>query len=367
MRALLRRSDWLVASAVLGAIGLTWVILLGFDLVTAFAGKLDDIGDGDFSLNTALLYTLYTLPRRAYELFPHVVLIGCIMGLGSLASTSELTALRAAGLSRLRICLGASLGVLALTMVMVIAGETLGPAGERRAQAETVAAKSQDLVVASWSGLWAREADTFLNAKRGTVRGTGPEAYVELSDVRLFSFDSGGRLASLAVATRAEHRDGQWQLFDVRRTRFLERSAVSETAEREVWNSQLSPELLNLSVIRPRYLALRDIQTSLDYMRRNQLDTGQFEAAFWARLFFPVNVLVLGLAVMPFAFGTLRSGGFGKRLFLGIAIGLGYSFLQRVALNTAEVYGLDLRFANALPPLLLATASWLYFRRSGQH
>jgi lipopolysaccharide export system permease protein len=168
MRALLRRSDWLVASAVLGAIGLTWVVLLGFDLVTAFAGKLDDIGDGDFSLNTALLYTLYTLPRRAYELFPHVVLIGCIMGLGSLASTSELTALRAAGLSRLRICLGASLGVFALTAIMVFSGETLGPAGERRAQAETVAAKSQDLVVASWSGLWAREADTFLNAKRGT-------------------------------------------------------------------------------------------------------------------------------------------------------------------------------------------------------
>ncbi len=364
MRAMLRRSDWLIASTVLGAIGLTWAVLLGFDLVTAFAGKLDDVGEGDFSVNTALLYSLYTLPRRAYELFPHVALIGCIMGLGSLAASSELTALRAAGLSRTRICLAAGLAVLVLTLVMVISGETLGPAGERRAQAETVAAKTQDLVVASWSGLWAREDDTFLNAKRGTVRGTGPEAYVELTEVRLFSFDPGGRLASLSVATRAEHRDGQWQLFDVRRTRFLERSAVSETAEREAWDSQLSPELLNLSVIRPRHLSMHDIQTSLDYMRRNQLDEGQFAAAFWARIFYPVNALVLSLAVMPFAFGTLRSGGFGKRLFLGIALGLGYFFAQRLALNTAQVYSLDLRMANALPPLLLAVSSWLYFRRT---
>jgi len=364
MKALLRRSDWLVASTVLGSIGLTWVVLLGFDLVTAFAGKLDDVGDGDFSLTTALLYTVYTLPRRAYELFPHVALIGCILGLGSLAATSELTALRAAGLSRFRICLAASVAVVALTALMVVSGETVGPAGERRAQATTVAAKSQDLVVASWSGLWAREADTFLNAKRGTVRGTGVEAYVELTDVRLFSFDAGGRLASLAVATRAEHRDGQWKLYDLRRTRFLERSAVSETAEREVWDSQLSPELLNLSVIRPRHLSLRDIRTSLDYMERNQLDAGQFEAAFWARIFYPVNALVLSLAVMPFAFGTLRTGGFGKRLFLGIALGLGYFFAQRLALNTAEVYGHDLRLANALPPLLLALGSWVYFRRA---
>lgn len=365
MSTMLRRVDWLVASTVLGAIGLTWLVLLGFDLIVTFGGELGDIGEGDYSLTTALLYTVYTAPRRAYELFPTVALIGCLLGLGSLAATSELTALRAAGLSRLRICLGAAIAVAGVTALMVATGETVGPAGERRAQALTVAAKSQDLVVARWSGLWAREADTFLNAKRGTVRGTGVEAYVELTDVRLFEFDPGGRLAALTIASRAEHRDGRWQLFDLRRTRFLERSAQTETAERETWNSQLSPELLNLSVIRPRYLSLGDLSTSIDYMRRNQLDASPFEAAYWARLFYPVNALVLSLAVMPFAFGALRSGGFGKRLFLGISLGLLFFFLQRLAMNTAEVYAIDMRLANALPAFLLALGSYLYFRRTG--
>jgi lipopolysaccharide export system permease protein len=66
---------------------------------------------------------------------------------------------------------------------------------------------------------------------------------------------------------------------------------------------------------------------------------------------------------MPFAFATLRSGGLGKRLFLGIVFGIGYFMLQRLAVNTAEVYNYDLRLANAFPPLVLATMSWLYFRR----
>lgn len=365
MRPLLRRSDWLVASTVLGAIALTWLVMLGLDVAVAFAGKLDNVGDGDFGVNTALLFTLYTIPRRAYELFPHVALVGCVLGLGSLAATSELTALRAAGLSRLRICLGAAIAVFVLTVAMVVTGETLGPAGERRAQAASVAAKSQDLVVARWSGLWARDADTFLNARTGAVRGAGPESYVELADVRLFSFEPGGRLAALAVAVRAEHRDGQWRLFDVRRTHFGERSVRSETHAEEVWDSQLSPELLNLSVIRPRYLSLAEIRASIDYLQRNELDAGPFEHAYWARIVYPLNALVLSLVVMPFAFGALRAGGFGKRLFIGIAVGLGFFFLQRLAQNAAEVYGIDPRLSNVLPSLLLAVSGWLYFRRAG--
>ena len=102
---------------------------------------------------------------------------------------------------------------------------------------------------------------------------------------------------------------------------------------------------------------------SLEYLERNGLDRGEFENAYWARWFYPVNVLVLCLAAMPFAFGLLRSGGFGKRLFLGIVFGLTFFTLQTLAVNMAEVYRFDLRLGNALPPLAIALFSWLYFRR----
>ena len=63
------------------------------------------------------------------------------------------------------------------------------------------------------------------------------------------------------------------------------------------------------------------------------------------------------------AFGTLRSGGFGKRLFLGIVFGIGYFTLQTLTVNMAEVFRFDLRLGNALPPLIVTLLSWLYFRR----
>jgi lipopolysaccharide export system permease protein len=363
MRGLVRRSDWLVALQVLGALLLTWGVLLGFDAMTALVGELDEIGEGDYTLATAFGYVALTLPRRAYELFPTAALIGCVLGLGGLSATSELTALRAAGLPRWRIS-AAAVGLVALlTGLMVLSGETLGPWGDRAGQALVVEAKSRDVALAQQSGLWAREGDLFLNARRGSVQGEGGMSRVVLEDVRMFEFDGEGRLLAIAQAERAEHLGASWELIKVRRTRFFERHAELEEHERERWSSTLSPEILNFSITRPRYLALRELSGSITYLQRNQLDAAPFVAAFWARLFYPLNALVLCLAVMPFTFGSLRSGGFGKRLFLGIAFGLGYFLLQRLSVNLAEVYNQPLWLANLMPPLLLATYSWWQFRQ----
>lgn len=359
----LRRSDRLVTMAVLASLVPAWIALVGFDALMAFAAELDEIGEGGYTTGKAAFFTLYTLPRRAYQLYPPAALIGCLLGLGSLAASSELTALRSVGLSRARICLSAAVAVLVLTALMALAAETIGPAGEQRAQALVLAAKTKDLAMAKWSGLWAREGDTILNARHGRVEGEGAQAWIALSEVRLYEFEPGGRLMSIALVERAEHRAGVWTLFAVRRTVFLERKVKTTRIASEQWKSRLDPAVLSLTVARPRYLATRDISAGLLYQRRNALDSALFESAYWARWFYPVHTLVLCLCAMPFAFGELRSGGAGKRLFVGVALGLSYFTLQTLFISAAEVYRIDLRVGNLLPPVLACVLSWAYFRR----
>lgn len=361
-----RLYDRWIALQVLGALGMTWAVLLGFDAIFAFAAELDEIGEGDFTAWTALGYVGYTLPRRAYELFPSAAMIGCVLGLGGLSASSELTALRAAGVSRLRICIAAAGLVAVLTALMALSAETLAPWGEQRAQSLALQAKSREVAVARWSGLWAREADTFLNARQGRVEGSAAQQVVILDQVRLYTFGREGKLDTLALAERAEHRDGQWTLFKVHRARFTADAVENERKDSEVWASKLKPELLSLSLQRPRYLSTATLRESLDYLERNRLDPGEFAKAYWARWFYPLNAIVLCLAVMPFAFTGLRSGGFGKRLFLAIVIGLGYFLIQRLGVDMAQVYQVDLRIGNLIPPLAAALLAIWYFRRHVQ-
>lgn len=364
MRPWPRLHDRYVARAVLASLLMAWAVLLGFDLIVTFASELDELGEGGYTAGHAALYTLYTLPRRAYTLFPTAAVIGCLLGLGGLAATSELTALRAAGLSRQRISLGAALSIAVLTAGMAVVGETAGPEGDQRAQALATAAKSQDMILARFSGLWAREGNVFLNARSGVQRGRSGEGWVELEDVRLYEFEPDGRLASLARARLAEHRAGEWTLRDVRRTRFGERSLEVEERAEERWASTLDAGTLAASMVRPRYLSTAQLGTTIDQMRRNGIDPGPYAVTYWERWFYPLNVLALCLAAMPFAFGQLRSGGFGKRLFAGIVFGLAFFLVQRLSVNLATVYRIDLRLAYLGPPLLVLVASrWLFRRR----
>jgi lipopolysaccharide export system permease protein len=359
----LRRSDLMVGRSVLAALALVGAVLLGFDVIVAFADELGDIGEGEYTAANAFLYVIYTVPRRAYMLFPTAAVIGCLLGLGALAASSELIALRAAGISRLRIALAAGAAIGLVLLVMVASAETLGPLGEQRAQALRVGSSSKDIGLARWSGLWAREGDTFLNARSGRIRGRDSDAYVELANVKLYEFDADGRLQSMALAVRAEHRNQRWTLFEVRRTRFFERHVETESVAEEAWPSQLKPDVLSLSIRRPGYLSLADLEENLDYLRRNGLDDSEFESAVWSRWFYPLNVFALCALAIPFAFGTLRSGGFGKRLFIGVVIALTFFLVQRLVVNMAEVYRVDLRLAHSAPALLILLCSWLWWRR----
>ena len=357
-----RLHDWLVLRAVFGALALTWAVLLGFDLIIAFAEELDSVGQS-YSTSHALLYVLATIPRRAYTDFPTAALIGSLLGLGGLAATSELTALRAIGLSRWRICMGAAVGLAAVTALMVIDAETLGPLGEQTAESIAISAKSSDVVLARGSGLWARDGNSFINARSGMQKVQNGERLVQLSDVRLYQFDGNGALQTLTEAKRAENRGGHWKLLDLTHTHFGPRTATLDVAASEPWPSSLRPEVVVAGIAPPRYQSAALLARNIDYMRGNGVDAFDYQSAYWARWFYPLNVLALCLAAMPFAFGQLRQGGFGKRLFIGIVCGLVYFVLQKLATDLSSIYRFPVWLAQVVPPLLVLAASRLYFRR----
>ena len=364
MRPGFKRVDRLIAIAVLGAVGLTWFVLAGFDALTIFIGELDQLGRGSYNLGKAVSYTLLTMPRRLYEMFGYAALIGGLLGLGSLAGSGELTALRAAGMSKLRICASVVLTLVVLTALVTAVGETLGPYGDQQAKALALGAKSSDITLAKGGSVWARDGATVIHAGSGRTLQTEQGPSVDLTRVRVFEFDDEGRLLTLSVAARASHVGNAWTLFDVRRTQFGEASAQSTQQAQMSWQSSLDPDLLALSIVKLDYLGLRDLARNIAYLERNGQDSRSFREAWWGRLFYPVNVLVLAFCALPFAFGALRSGGLSKRLFIGIVLAIGFYFLQRAAVSMGSVYGLAPIVSNLIPPLLLIAIAIAYFRRT---
>lgn len=362
----LKQADRLIATSVLGALLLTWLLLVGFDSFTQLARQLGDIGKNGYTLSQAIGYIALTIPRRLYEMFANAALIGGLLGLGGLAASGELTALRAAGMSKLRIAAAGVGTVAVLTVVVAALGETVAPAGQQRADAIQMQVKAANLGASTRSGLWARDNGSIINAKAALAHREHGHTRVELVDVRIYGFDADGNLALLTHARRAEHDGGGWTLFDARTTVFRGTTAAQSTqAARRRWDSSLDPRVLELSIAHPEYLAVRDLRRNIHYLESNGQNAGTYANALWGRLLYPLNVLVLVMCALPFAFGTLRSGGLGKRVFLGLLLTVVWFFLQKALVSMGAVYDAPPLLANLAPALVLVAAAALYFRKFG--
>lgn len=360
-----KRVDWLIGTSVLGSLLMVWLLLTGFDAVIQFLRQLGAVGRNGYTLSNAVVYILVTFPRRMYEMFGNAALIGGLLGLGGLAASGELTALRAAGMSKLRIGVSAVGVVAALIVGVVILGETAAPWGDRQAQAMQLRMKSRNAGMATNTGLWARDGERIINAKAAMAKQTGTHSTVQLADVRVFTLTKDGQVSSFDWAKTAEHDGRQWVMSDARSTTLDDQGTHSTTATTQRWDSSLNPQVLEQSVIQPQYLPMRDLRRNIHYLEANNQNPGVYAVAFWARALYPLNVLVLVLCAMPFAFGALRSGGLGKRMFIGMLLAIGWYFLQKAMVNFGTVYGVPPLMANLLPAVILALAAWLYFRKHG--
>ena len=114
-----------------------FMVLLVLGALTAFidfVSEMDDVGKGQYGMLDAGLFVLLSLPKRLYELFPTAVLIGSLLSLGTLAGNSELTVMRAAGVSIMRIVLSVLRAGLILLIFVALIGEFVVPSSERQAQ-----------------------------------------------------------------------------------------------------------------------------------------------------------------------------------------------------------------------------------------
>ena len=359
----IKRVDKLVALSVLGSVIGVWLVLTGFDAVTQFMRQLGNIGKNGYTLTDAAVYVLVTTPRRAYEMFGNGALIGSLLGLGGLAATSELTALRASGMSRLRIAVSAT-GVIAVLIAgVVVMGETVAPWGDQLGNAMQLRLKANN-IGSTGSGMWARDGDHIINARGGAVAvRTGDHDTVQLIDVRVFTLSKDGQLTRFDHARTADHDGRTWILHDVRSTTLDATGVHSHVAPSEQWDTSLNPQVLAQSAIQPQYLSMRDLRRNMRYLEANGESPGVYAVEFWTRALYALNVLVLVLCAMPFAFGTMRSGGLGRRIFIGMLLAIAWHFGQQAIVNFGTVYGIPPLIANLLPAALLALVAWLHFRK----
>jgi len=353
----MRKLDRYIGSHVLLAILTVLGIIVGLALLFAFIDELGDV-KGRYGTLDAAVYVLLTTPSRVYEMLPMAALIGCLIGLGTLASSSELTIMRAAGVSLGRIVLAVMKPMLVLMLVGVLIGEYLAPWSEDVAQANRSAAQGAGEAQSSKRGLWHRQGDEFVHIN--AVQPSG-----NLLGVTRYRFNDQRRLLSASFARRARYDGDHWQLIDIATTHFRDdRTEVVKAAE-ERWDVELTPQLVGTVVMEPDALSVTGLWRYIHYLADQGLNNGRYWLAFWTKVLQPAVTVALVLLAISFIFGPLRSVTLGQRIFTGVIVGFVFRILQDLLGPASQVFGFSPLLAVVVPAAICALAGVLLLRRAG--
>ncbi len=335
---------------------LVMMVLLAMFFFTSFIRELDEVGKGSYNFGSALVYVTLILPQLAYQIFPIMVLIGSILGLGALASNSELTMIRAAGVSIARIVLSVLKVGMALIIIATIIGEFIAPDLEKYALNMRSAALSNKISLDSSSGIWTRDGDRFVH-----IADLYPDG--SLGNIEIYEMGNKQQLNTITRAEHAYYYAGKWTLTNITRSIITDTKVSSEKLPNMSWESLLKPDLIGVVSVKPNYLSVWGLYKYLDYLNKNDLESEQYALAFWNKLLAPLTNAVMLFVAIPFVFGPLRSVSVGMRVMAGTLTGIGFYGMSQISHYVGLSYGLNPLVTTLVVPVLFLVAGIYFIKR----
>jgi len=349
-------------AALLGTL-VVWCALTVLFVLINLLGELRAV-ENNYGTLDALWVMALTTPRLAYEIFPVSALLGGLLGVGGLAAANELVAFRTSGISRLRLAIAALAGTMLVTIPVMTMGEWVAPAAEQQAKAFRLSELVGQAIIGGPRGMWIRDGEDFVNIQRPILLADRGQQSVDFKNVVIYRFSDEAYLQSIIRAESATHNGVSWNLEQVRRVTSSEAGASTTGEDIMEWSTEIRPELLDSAVTRPKLLSLRSLLEYMKYLEENGLDDTAYLSVLWEKVLFPLTVLALVLAGMPFVFGQARSHNTGVRLFVGMTLGGVFMIVSRALQKLGAVYEFSPLLMILIPILILMLASVTLLRRS---
>ncbi|WP_410499313.1 LPS export ABC transporter permease LptG [Chitinibacter sp. S2-10] len=336
---------------------LALLVLLGLFVFFDLIAELRDVGKGTYQFHNALIYVVLGAPARAYELLPVSLLIGSIFALSSLADSSQITVMRAAGVSILRICSWLACGGALLGGLTFALGEYIAPVATDAATRYQVSAKEALMFGRFRSGVWVKNGDQIINV-------AAMQSDLSLQGLRIYVHDNGHKLLRIMDAQRAQYQgDKRWLLENVTQTRFFADSVAVSHMEQAPWISEVDPKMVAVLMIKPRDMSVQSLGQYIQHLENNKQSTERYELALWGKIFYPFACLAMMLIALPFALGQRRSGNVGIKIFFGILLGVSFNFVNQMMSHIGELYHLPPILAAMMPTLALASLAAYFLWR----
>jgi LPS export ABC transporter permease LptG/LPS export ABC transporter permease LptF len=334
--------DRYVTSLYARVVVVAFIGLLGLFYISAFLDKSEKIFKGDASLGLVFTFLFYSTPQFVYFVVPLAALLSVLVTFGLLARSSELTVMKACGISLYRIA--APVVVMSLLGTAILFGLEQRVLAEANRKAEAADRSIRKLPPQSLNPLnrrWVMARDgsiyhyAFFDATNNaltnlTIYTLAPDAW---------------RLSRITHATAADFAGGSW----VGRNGWV-RDYVGATARYTAFPRQRlelePPDYFGTSAPIAELMTVPELRKHIEDLSASGVNVIPLSVELQRKIAFPFVTLVMSLLAIPFGVTTGRRGAL-YGIGIGIVLALSYWVLLHVFLAIGG--------AGLLPPFL---AGW---------
>lgn len=295
-------------------------------------------------------FFLWKLPEITTQIIPMAVLMATLLTLGTLARSSELTAMRSAGAGLVRIS-SPILGIAFLASIAnLLLSEFVVPKSfEKMRYIENVLIYHESPATFFRQGnIWFRDGRTILRAQ------LFEPATSTLHGITGWQVDRAMRPTARIDAVKGVHQGESWQLRDVILRRYSSGRLLKTVAVKE----QPAPIRLSVSDLKvvgklAENMGFLELRKYCRKLAQGGYDPTRYLTLLHAKLASPFSPLVMAFLGIPFALRGGRSRGPAIGFGLSLAIGLSYFIINAFLISFGQ--------AGAMPPFIAAWAANLLF------
>ncbi len=324
------------------AVGLiTFVFLF---LMVDFFDRIDNVLTENSSVWLVVQYFACKIPRILTLMLPVAMIFGTLFTFGLLSKSSELTAMRASGvtvfwLARPLVVLGVT-----LTGVSLFLNEVIVPYSERyQKEIYNIKIRQKDKKgTYNQSDFWWRNQNRFYAIDLFNSRSKS------MHDLSEFVISDDWEATRRTDAKRVEWlaKGLGWTMKDVN-SYYLSREKIESERLRSLpLPISENPEDFYEFNDEPATMSYRELENFIERQKHNGVATSQYLPDLYNKLAFPFVICVTGLLVLPFALLPARSGSMAVSSLLAIFTAFTYFAVDSFSISMGR--------AELLPPLLAA-------------
>ena len=322
-----------------------WISIYSF---FNFLAELNNVGKEDYTILLAFTHIILQLPEVAYKQASPIILLGCILGMGHLATTGQLLIFRVSGASILKITLLALKNSLIFVLFFICIGELLAPISSNFAKSSKSIAMGASSTSLNQEGFWIRDGGNFINVNKN-IDGT------LFRGITIIEVNASNKIERVIKSENALF-DGNSldmsssEIFSINESSSFEGISLKE---RNSYDKTVSfdQDLIDSLEKEPEDLSTWTLIKQIRFLSDNKLRSGVFEVELYKRLIQPVTLLAMILLAMLFIFGSTRDVTLGRKIFFGVALGLSFEMLSRVASAMALSFDFSPLLSSILPSI----------------